>query len=62
MSIGEIISYIIFLAMGSFGIYVHMKEENYLIIIGSIGIILLIIVGIVDNIVDRKKWIVKELK
>jgi hypothetical protein len=35
----EIISYLIFLGMGLFGIYIQFKEFNMFLFIGSIGLI-----------------------
>lgn len=55
MTTGEIMSYLTFLFIGAFGIYAGMKETNYMILIGSIGIIAVIISSIIDIIVDKKK-------
>ncbi len=55
MSVGEIMSYLTFLFIGVFGIYASIKETNYMILIGSIGIIAVIISSIIDTIVDKKR-------
>lgn len=47
MTIGEIMSNVTFLFMGSFGIYAHLK--NYMLLAGSTGIIFVIISSIIDK-------------
>lgn len=49
MTIGEIMSNATFLFLGSFGIYTHLKEPNYMVLAGSAGIIFVIISSIVDK-------------
>lgn len=49
MIIGEIVTNAIFLSMGSFGIYVHLKEPNYMLIAGSTGIIFIILSYIITR-------------
>jgi hypothetical protein len=55
MTIGYIISNVIFLFIGSLGIYIgiasigHLEDPNYMCLIGGIGIILVIISSIVDK-------------
>jgi hypothetical protein len=49
MTIGEIVTNAIFLSMGSFGIYAHLKGPNYILLIGSVGIIFVILSSIVDK-------------
>jgi 1,4-dihydroxy-2-naphthoate octaprenyltransferase len=49
MTIGEIMSNVTFLFIGSFGIYAHLKEPNYMLLAGSAGIIFVIISSIVSN-------------
>lgn len=60
MTIGEIMSYVIFLFMGLLGLLiglmgiVHLREQNYAIIIGSAGIIIIMLCGIIDHIRKKK--------
>lgn len=49
MTIGEMMSNVTFLLIGSFGIYVHLKESNYMVLAGGIGIIYIILISIFDN-------------
>lgn len=49
MTIGEIMSNATFLFLGSFGIYAHLKEPNYMLLAGSVGIIFVIISSVVSN-------------
>lgn len=49
MTIGDIMSNVTFLLIGSFGIYVHLKEPNYMVLAGGIGIISVVICSIIDN-------------
>lgn len=53
MTIGEM-SNATFLFLGSFGIYAHLKEPNYMVLAGGIGIISVVICSIVDN--KRNKY------
>lgn len=61
---GEIVSYMTFLFIGVFGIYVglfslfHLKDQNYMIMIGGIGIIIVVVSSMThnhDNNHDRSK-------
>lgn len=60
MTIGEIMSYVIFLFMGLLGLLIglmgiiHLREQNYAIIIGSAGIIIIMVCGIIDQIRKKK--------
>lgn len=49
MTIGEIMSNATFLFLGSFGIYAHLKEPNYMLLIGGAGIISVILISILDS-------------
>jgi len=55
MTIGEIASYITFLFIGIFGIYIgmysifHLKDSNYMILLGGVGIIIVTIMSIIDK-------------
>lgn len=59
--IGDMVSYMVFLLMGGFGIYVgiysimHNKDPNYMILLGGIGIIIVILTSIIDKNKDKKK-------
>lgn len=64
MTIGEMASCILFLFIGALGIYIglssigHLKDSNYMILLGSTGIIIVILISIVD----KKKLFNIELK
>lgn len=52
MTVGQIASYITFLFIGMLGIYIglysiaHLKDPNYMILLGGVGIIILSIIDI----------------
>ena len=60
MTIVEIISHAIFLFMGSFGIYIGVKESNYLTLVGGVGMVFVIILSLVDGKIKRKRKIDKK--
>jgi hypothetical protein len=49
MGIADIVSNILFLLMGVFGISVQIKEINYFLLAGSVGIIAIVITQYVDQ-------------
>lgn len=49
MTIADIVSNLIFLIMGMFGIVVQLKGLNYLLLVGSVGIIIVVLTNYIGN-------------
>ncbi len=49
MSSVDILSNLIFLIMGLFGISVQLKETNYSLLVGSIGIIVIVLTQYING-------------
>jgi hypothetical protein len=60
-NIGLIGTYVIFIFMGMLGIFIgidsvmHLKDPNYMILLGGTGIITLILISIIDKYKNKEK-------
>ncbi len=49
MGIADVVSNILFLLMGVFGISAQIKEINYFLLVGSVGMIAVVITQYIDK-------------
>lgn len=60
-NIGLIGTYVIFIFMGVLGIFIgidsigHLKDPNYMILLGGTGIIIVILISVIDKHKDKEK-------